>query len=251
MKEQKIKMWKQIKSEMGLAKIFYKEDEFEPIKTLAVEGKEIPVVKHSDYLHCQGMALAATAVFEGFENPILIVVDNYFDMLPLTAQDFFIQHEIGHIVNGDMNQSKEVLDKWTEDRKKCIIPECEFYADYYAANQLGFDVAINAMEFMIKNTDMYSGTKSEFRRRIKYLEDIERMKDDPTKEEQKEIIEEHLKKHEKDIKLIKVVSSPFVIITIAVASVFVGVAIICRGKNIFKSLKITNKKISSFIKRIK
>lgn len=250
MKTTKIKMWKQIKSEQGLMKIFWRWDDFEMIKTITLEnGKEIAIVKNSEYLHKQGYAFAAVAFFTSFDYDTLIVVDNYFEIIPEYIQNFYIQHEIGHIMNGDLDKSIEELAKINKERQKGIIPQMELDADYYAAQQVGFEDAINALQYIIDNTDIFSGTRHEHKVRIKNLERLERMED--MSEEQKEIWKQKYEKRDSFSKRFAfLLMSPYVAISMTIVVILLAVTIIL-SKNKKKTAIYAFEKFRGHCKRLK
>lgn len=86
----------------------------------------------------------------------------------LGIEDFVIQHEIGHLTNEIFNNPWF----WLSTPVRTLSNECA--ADLYAAEQIGFDKAIEALKILSKDTTVNT---FEINSRINYLE----MKKDESK----------------------------------------------------------------------
>ena len=84
-------------------------------------------------------------------NAGLILYDSHFLNFEDNVQDFFIEHEVGHIKHGDLN-GLEREDAYKLLLKRCcgIIPKLELKADVYAASVVGRNVAKKALLQMAK-----------------------------------------------------------------------------------------------------
>lgn len=100
----------------------------------------------------------------------VIVKDQFFDELPKFAQDFMIQHEIGHFKNGHMlEEERNKLHIANFMRLFGMASKVEFAADEYAAKQIGRNKSVSALKWMCKNTDLPLLSKWEMRQRISHL----------------------------------------------------------------------------------
>lgn len=112
------------------------------------------------------LAVASIVCFD-FSRPAIIISADFFDLTPAT-QNFILNHEIGHIVNGDVVSTTEevhgtsarfleAINKYNEERLKSV-DERELKADLYATEKLGRGIALYALnelkEVMTKNTEL-------------------------------------------------------------------------------------------------
>lgn len=96
------------------------------------------------------------------ENGVYIIfTDSYFRTLPKKAQDFFIYHEIGHMVYNSLQKDRNILGI----RKRIVHDEIQ--ADAFAASAVGIDTAIKSLKFVEKN--IVGVNKKELRKRIEEL----------------------------------------------------------------------------------
>ena len=137
-------------------------------------GKDIIFMKNekSEMMISMGMAICCVAPFMfNDEKKYIILHDNTFDKLPKKVQDMFVQHEIGHVMNGDL-ENITVLKSLGMIllRTIGIIPKMEIDADEYAAKQLGFDLAVKTLIYSSKHAGSLSAMgKLEMKRRANYL----------------------------------------------------------------------------------
>lgn len=96
-----------------------------------------------------------------------ILTDSNFRKLPKIVQRALIEHEIGHVVNKDIEDlSESEANKLVIQRLFGFLPEMEVKADAYAASVIGHSKMIEAFKFMVKNTNLPFNTKIEIIRRI-------------------------------------------------------------------------------------
>lgn len=119
------------------------------------------------YLHSRGMALAAAVALD-FNGVIKYAVlhDSAFDKLPDYVKKFFVTHELGHAINGDLDKIDDALaKKLIIQRTLGILPKIEILADRYAASVVGKDIAKKSLMFMIRNTNLPWNSKLELMKR--------------------------------------------------------------------------------------
>ena len=97
-----------------------------------------------------------------------IIYDNYFETAPEEVQQFITQHEIGHIVNKDLENPKKCFRTFVK-RSFGLLTDFEHKADTYAATMLGLDKYIRALSWMKNNTDLPFLCKLEISNRMKAL----------------------------------------------------------------------------------
>ena len=78
-----------------------------------------------------------------------------------------MQHEIGHIVNGDLEKvpNAKSAQLILIGRSFGILPAMEVAADKYAASMVGIKQTRAAMMFLVRRTDLPLISKIEFLRR--------------------------------------------------------------------------------------
>lgn len=106
-----------------------------------------------------------------FDAPV-IMHDEAFELLPKFVQKFLLYHEIGHVVNDDINISEEESKRLIVKRAFGVLPKMEVKADAYAASVVGVDSARKALQFLIDKTDIPMISKIECRRRIRKINAI-------------------------------------------------------------------------------
>ena len=100
----------------------------------------------------------------------VILHDSAFEKMPENVQRMFVEHEIGHIMNGDTeNISLATSLKYLAMRMIGIIPNIELKADEYAAKQIGYAETINAFSYVIKHVNLPLISKLEVIRRRNHL----------------------------------------------------------------------------------
>lgn len=108
------------------------------------------------YLHSRGIVLAAAVAmdFNGIRKHV-ILHDSAFDKVPNYVKKFFVAHEAGHAINGDLdNIDEDLAKKLILQRAFGILPKMEIEADRYAASIMGKDIAKKSLMFMIRNTNL-------------------------------------------------------------------------------------------------
>ena len=124
------------------------------------------------FLHQSEMVLACTSRIQfGDEIFHTIVYDSNLEKLPKFAQDFFLYHELGHIINGDSTIDEETAKKALQMRAQGYILKMEADADLYAASQIGFRKAKKALKLLAFHSDLPKHSRKEiFFRYCKLLE---------------------------------------------------------------------------------
>lgn len=120
-----------------------------------------------DYLHSRGIVLAAAVAmdFNGVRKNV-VLHDSSFDKVPNYVKKFFVAHEAGHIMNGDLeNMTESLSKKLVIQRMLGILPKMEIMADRYASSLVGKEVAKKSLMFMIRNTNLPLTTKLELLKR--------------------------------------------------------------------------------------
>ena len=127
------------------------------VDTISVAGNTINVKLDDDAVKVTGFryAIAHSAIYND-STAYSIVLENKSKELGIT--NFLVNHEIGHFVNEVF-----VTDVLFDGVRRI---ENEFAADLYAAHQIGFDEAINAL-VILSNQKMIDN--QEIKTRIKYL----------------------------------------------------------------------------------
>lgn len=127
------------------------------VDTLSVAGNTINVKLDDDGVKVTGFRYAiAHSAIHNDNMEYAIILENESKELGIT--DFLVNHEVGHFVN------EVFINNVLFDGVRRI--ENEFAADLYAAQQIGFDNAINALTILSnqKNIDTL-----EIKSRINYL----------------------------------------------------------------------------------
>ena len=126
--------------------------------------------KSTTFLYGKGIILAAiTPARDIFGNVFHVVLtDTAFEKLPDFVQQFLIQHEIGHALNGDLEgMTTKKSHMLLIERALGFIPEMEIKADAYAAKINGIEETKKAIKFLICNTNVPLITKIELLKRYK------------------------------------------------------------------------------------
>lgn len=125
-----------------------------------------------EFLHTRGAVLTAVIKVDLFNGSqcYLVLHDSGFDKLPENVKQFLIAHEVGHALNGhidnlDEKESKKIILK----RSFGIIHNIEFEADGYAASVIGINETKEALKFLAKNTNLPLMSKIELLRRSKRI----------------------------------------------------------------------------------
>ncbi|MDD3121903.1 MAG: hypothetical protein PHC62_00140 [Candidatus Izemoplasmatales bacterium] len=131
-----------------------------------LNGMNVNIVEDTSTLRRKGLCLIA--VFRNEHGEYYIVIDEYFKRLPKYVQQFFMYHEIAHIIYGDLEDKKTAI---KERRKRTLTGKSnnELRADEYAASMIGFDKAIKSLWVMAKLSSPLVINHKEINRRIKAL----------------------------------------------------------------------------------
>ena len=126
--------------------------EFETIGTC--DG--IPVIYCPNTITSNGLSIACATLFLGLNGETFhgIGVDDSFLKLSGNVKDFFVYHELGHILNGDITTDPTLTAKLLNQRLSGVIPEMEIKADEYAFDRITSMYGIDGATYivsMIKN----------------------------------------------------------------------------------------------------
>ena len=130
---------------------------------------DIPIIKNRLFM-CKSNTVFAAMTLSVFGTP-LIIIDEFFGMMPKSVQRFIVMHEVGHYVNGDLHEvdSKE---KAKEEKKRRKKGESiyEIKADRFAASKIGSKEALNALKCMRDSCSKGVLCKKDIENRIKSME---------------------------------------------------------------------------------
>lgn len=120
-----------------------------------------------EYLHNKGIILcAAIQINFGGDIKNVVLYDSALLKLPDHVQEMFVRHEVGHFVNGDINNlSPSDATKIIIKRIFGLTPKMEYNADKYAASVIGISKAKSALSFMINKTNIPFHAKIELIKR--------------------------------------------------------------------------------------
>lgn len=244
MKTTKTNMWAEVAevAKNRKMRIFLDLTSFKEIKKIEVDGKEYTIYQNSEYLHENGFMFSGVIFTTGINSDPdklgIIVVDEYFSNLPEHVQTFLLYHEVAHLVNDrDMDSWDSIVKNI--DRKYGDLPEMELLADKFAAEHLGYLIAVSSLEYIRDETDCPTENKIEFNKRIKYLDREEKLSE--MTEEQRE---RNRKRVERYKKATAIVMSPGFIIGLSLAAVgVIGLGI--RHKQLKPAMKKFEEKSKS------
>ena len=118
-----------------------------------------------DFLHSQCALLCCVTKMNYIDGNLvnLIVFDSKFLTCPKSIKEFFVNHEMGHVINKDHDNPKYKQEKLL--RLFGFLPEMEVNADLFAASVMGTDKVKNIIKYLITNSDLPLSTKFELFRR--------------------------------------------------------------------------------------
>lgn len=100
-----------------------------------------------------------------------ILTDSIFEKMPTNYQLFMIEHEKAHCLFGHLEFNEyKVLRRFLPNSKEEMI---EYEADSKAASNIGKDIAIGALRWMIDNISLSLSSKMEIKRRIRRLKKVD------------------------------------------------------------------------------
>lgn len=143
-----------------------------PDKTLEVEGVTLNFKVDDAILASRGLVLGAA--MNSSIGPFIILSKKLQDDEQLT--NFVIAHEVGHILNGDLEKisPSQVMN----NIKRCcssmagkVQPE-ELAADAYAVSQVGKKVAITSLKKMMTSEKMPASSRREIANRIRAIREM-------------------------------------------------------------------------------
>ena len=108
------------------------------LRRFQVYGFDIVIKRDKSVLDKYGFKV--TAIYKStIDNQYLIFVDDKFEKLSKSTQDFFILHEIGHLINGDLNSNINYIQHIWLLLKRYFsfkVSRIELEADNYAIRDL-------------------------------------------------------------------------------------------------------------------
>lgn len=149
----------------------YKTGRLEVGKVVNIESQEDimyimydkDIVKYSKYRAC-----STKINYRGNENQwVTIIGPEYLEIFrkhPLIFE-FVAMHELGHFINGDLDNGGSEIDReQREQRKECIenhqVSKAEEMADIFAARELGKSRVIAVLDYTIKSRRTLGDKKS-------------------------------------------------------------------------------------------
>ena len=121
------------------------------------------------FVHKSGGAIAVVDLGKDMKTG-LIIKDQFFDKVPKFVQRFIVYHEMGHFKNGDVSAgNKKNLKIKNALRSFGISNDMEFNADAFAANHLGKRTCVNALIWLMRETDLGFVSKIDMKQRISKL----------------------------------------------------------------------------------
>lgn len=124
-----------------------------------------------NYMHSNLVAGMATVkirfftIYGTFEDRNVILHDSSYTEFPRYVKRFLIEHEIGHVKNGDLEMDPSKSKFAIIKRSFGILPKMEIKADAYASAVVGNYNAKKALLFLRKRTDLPLISKFELMRR--------------------------------------------------------------------------------------
>lgn len=117
-------------------------------RTESIDG--IRYIVCSDLVLVKGAVVAFAA--KNLLNQNIIVVDDYFVNADDDIKRCILHHELGHIINGDVewatNNSKEAKKEMKRRNKKNYLSERELKADENAYNNCGYENMMKMFDFL-------------------------------------------------------------------------------------------------------
>lgn len=128
-------------------------------------------IAHNDSVLCKATCLF-TCTLKDITGKPWIVHDTYFTEIPEMVKKFLIAHEIGHIVNGDLERGEKEIKKFNNERYSKKGSELEFKADEYAAKIIGHKNVLKCLKFLKKNTSFLVMSRRDTNNRIKHIKGL-------------------------------------------------------------------------------
>ena len=126
---------------------------------LLIDNDECVICKHTepcdDYIHAVGSAFAIAQKTILTDNSGrksgIIFCASYLSKLDEETQNFVMCHEVGHIVNGDLENMTGLLSRLIMLlRILGIVPKMEIMADAFAASVIGKDATKKSLMWLAK-----------------------------------------------------------------------------------------------------
>lgn len=131
------------------------------IKQFRLNGIPVELIKDGSMMKVSGV-MFSSVVRERYR--YVIAVDDHFDKVSSATQQFLIQHEIGHIICKHVAKYSYLNQLYRLAMSLISVDEKELEADNYAADTVGINNAIRALE------ELYSYRRNkEIAKRIEIL----------------------------------------------------------------------------------
>jgi hypothetical protein len=142
-------------------------DNLKAEEEIMIDGNKIKVTTDDTTVWASGFRYGLCS-YSNLSGEMIFSIVKETKVAKLGIEDFVIQHEIGHLTNEIFNNPLF----WLSTPVRTLSNECA--ADLYAAEQIGFDKAIEALKILSKDPTVNT---FELNSRINYLE----MKKDESK----------------------------------------------------------------------
>ena len=143
--------------------------------TVVVDGKIITFVESDEVSFYLGMPIGFSTSMTGIFGMTYLVGYTKYIGNNESVKDFVIIHEIGHIMNGHLdNENPKNIIRFLDQFFQTFLgigkyARKEFEADEYVAEKLGYKKCIESLEYINKTFYISRFQFLQFRARIKYL----------------------------------------------------------------------------------
>ena len=146
-------------------------EDYERDYVYELEGKRIDVVR--DDMLLMAMNFSAGAALN-IGNGYMILLEESFDTMPDSVQDFILRHEEAHILNGDLEKAGirnifRNLKRSLINTPLGIVSKKERLADYHAYKINGKLETISALKYIKAELESYGEDNKEVDARIKLV----------------------------------------------------------------------------------
>ena len=131
-------------------------------------NRPIALLKEPDDIRVHGFGSVMCIAVKNIGG-YLILRDSYLDGIPDYVKQFSINHEIGHILNGDLDHYDTVKTVTYNGVRVVKDLSFEYKADIYAASVIGADYAISALTYIRRSLPFGLASKKQLNQRIKNI----------------------------------------------------------------------------------
>lgn len=126
--------------------------------------KGVPVYSNANAMEVNGIVFGAAIKLFGGKR---IWVDENFKMMEENSQKFILEHEIGHIINGDLDVSTKKIKQLHAERILAAttgtVHASEIAADKYAVENIGHSNVIEALQEIKEMMWIFAGEEIDLR----------------------------------------------------------------------------------------